>query len=78
MIKAYISLNNIEKLKQFVNDISKIDANIDAIHGRYVIDAKSFLGLMSLDLERPVEIVLHSEDEETINKFKELMVKYGD
>ena len=44
-----ISLNSIDKVKAFVNEISKFDCDFDLVSGRYVIDAKSIMGIFSLD-----------------------------
>ena len=48
-----ISLNSIDKVKSFVNDITKFDVDFDLVSGRYVIDAKSIMGIFSLDLSKP-------------------------
>ena len=58
-----ISLNSIDKVKSFVNDISKFDFDFDLVSGRYVIDAKSIMGIFSLDLSKPIELNMHSEGE---------------
>ena len=54
-----ISLNSIDKVKAFVNDISKYDFDFDLVSGRYVIDAKSIMGIFSLDLSKPIEFIPH-------------------
>ena len=56
-----ISLNSIDKVKAFVNDISKYDFDFDLVSGRYVIDAKSIMGVFSLDLSNPVIVVVYDE-----------------
>ena len=56
-----ISLNSIDKVKSFVNDLTKFDADFDLISGRYVIDAKSIMGIFSLDLSRPIDLNIHAE-----------------
>ena len=56
-----ISLNSIDKVKAFVNDITKFDNDFDLVSGRYVIDAKSIMGIFSLDLSKPIELNIHSE-----------------
>ena len=58
-----ISLNSIDKVKSFVNDITKFDVDFDLVSGRYVIDAKSIMGIFSLDLAKPIELNIHAEDE---------------
>ena len=45
-----ISLNSIDKVKAFVNDVTKFNTDFDLVSGRYVIDAKSIMGIFSLDL----------------------------
>ena len=59
-----ISLNSIDKVKSFVNDLTKFDTDFDLISGRYVIDAKSIMGIFSLDLSKPIRLEAHSEDNE--------------
>ena len=61
MKTVHISLNSIDKVKAFVNDISKYDFDFDLVSGRYVIDAKSIMGIFSLDLSKPIELNIHSE-----------------
>jgi len=56
-----ISLNSIDKVKSFVNDLAKFDADFDLVSGRYVIDAKSIMGIFSLDLSKPIDLNIHSE-----------------
>lgn len=62
-----ICLNSIEKVKSFVNDITRFDADFDLVSGRYVIDAKSIMGIFSLDLSKPIDLNIHAQEEmETI------------
>ena len=63
MNTVMISLNSIDKVKSFVNDISRFDYDFDLISGRYVIDAKSIMGIFSLDLSKPIELNIHAEEE---------------
>ena len=58
-----ICLNSIEKVKSFVNDITKFDVDFDLVSGRYVIDAKSIMGIFSLDLSKPIDLSIHADDE---------------
>jgi phosphotransferase system HPr-like phosphotransfer protein len=58
-----ISLNSIEKVKSFVNEVTKFDAEFDLVSGRYVIDAKSIMGIFSLDLSKTIDLNIHSETE---------------
>ena len=56
-----ISLNSIDKVKSFVNDLSKFDVDFDLVSGRYVIDAKSIMGIFILDLSKPINLNIHAE-----------------
>ena len=56
-----ISLNSIDKVKSFVNDITKFDYDFDLVSGRYVIDAKSIMGIFSLDLSKPIALNIHAD-----------------
>ena len=58
-----ICLNSIEKVKSFVNDITKFDVEFDLVSGRYVIDAKSIMGIFSLDLSKPIDLSIHADEE---------------
>ena len=57
-----ISLNSIDKVKAFVNDVTKFDSDFDLVSGRYVIDAKSIMGIFSLDLSKNIDLNIHSEE----------------
>lgn len=67
-----ISLNSIDKVKAFVNEISKFDCDFDLVSGRYVIDAKSIMGIFSLDLNSPIELAIHASEEELTDVMKVL------
>ena len=69
MKTVQISLNSIDKVKSFVNEITKYDFDFDLISGRYVIDAKSIMGIFSLDLSKTLSIRVHTDDEEAANVF---------
>ena len=56
-----ISLNSIDKVKSFVNEINKFDFDFDLVSGRYVIDAKSIMGIFSLDLSTPIDLNIHAD-----------------
>ena len=69
-----ISLNSIDKVKSFVNDITKFDNDFDLVSGRYVIDAKSIMGIFSLDLSKPIDLNIHAE--ENIDAILEILKQY--
>ena len=76
MKTVQISLNSIDKVKSFVNAITQFEFDFDLVSGRYVIDAKSIMGIFSLDLSKPIELVIHAEDhlDEIMDILKPYMV----
>ena len=61
MKSVKISLNSIDKVKAFVNEVTKFDSDFDLVSGRYVIDAKSIMGIFSLDLSKPIDLNIHND-----------------
>ena len=57
-----ISLNSIDKVKAFVNDVTNFNTDFDLVSGRYVIDAKSIMGIFSLDLSEAIDLNIHDDD----------------
>ncbi|MBR5578604.1 MAG: HPr family phosphocarrier protein [Lachnospiraceae bacterium] len=70
-----ISLNSIDKVKSFVNDITKFENDFDLVSGRYVIDAKSIMGIFSLDLSKPIDLNIHAE--ENVDHILEVLKQYS-
>ena len=63
-----------EDVKHFVDVASKCDFDIDICYNRYVIDAKSIMGIFSLDLSKPIDLNIHSETE--INDILTILAPY--
>ena len=75
MKTVQISLNSIGKVKSLVNTISQFeDCDFDLVSGRYVIDAKSIMGIFSLDLSKPIDLAIHTED--NLNEILEALKPY--
>ena len=75
-LKMTINLNDVIKIKKFCNEVMKFESDIDLVKGRYVIDAKSTIGVFTLDLSLPVDVVLHSNDMEEIKLFTDSMKEF--
>ena len=60
-----IMLRSINDVKDFVNVVNRYDFDVDLTSGRYVVDAKSIMGIFSLDLSKPIKVEVHVEDCET-------------
>lgn len=62
-MKEYtVKLNSIDEVKEFVALTNKCAFDIDLMSGRYAIDAKSIMGIFSLDLSKELELKIHSDD----------------
>ena len=62
MSEFFVSLSSIEDVRQFVNAATCCPCEVDVLSGRYVIDAKSIMGLFSLELSHPVKVEVHGSD----------------
>ena len=62
MKKVTVSLASINDVKSFVNIVSKYDFDVDLISGRYVVDAKSIMGIFRLDLSKPIDVEVMTDD----------------
>ena len=69
-----LNLNTIDKINDFSALMSKIDGNIDLVSGRYVVNAKSILGIFSLDLSQPVTIKFNETPEQ--ERLTELLCRF--
>ena len=68
MEEIRIFLGTIERVKNFVNEVSHLECDVDIVSGRYVIDAKSIMGIFSLDLSKPLILNAGTEDEQKIKE----------
>ncbi len=77
MTKVIININSIDRVKDFVNTISRFSNDFDLVSGRYVIDAKSIMGIFSLDLSNNLELNIQQDDNisEILNALKDFIVE---
>lgn len=64
-----VNLNSIDKVKKFVNVTNQFDFNVYITQGRYVIDAKSIMGIFSLDLTDTLCVQIDTNDETDSGEF---------
>ena len=69
-----ISLVTIDQVKRFVDLVSKVEGDVDLVSGRYTIDAKSIMGIFSLDISKPMELRIHGEAGELLEQLREFEV----
>lgn len=77
MNKEYVlNLDSLTDLNNFVIEISsQIPCDVDAKYGRQVVDAKSYLGLVTISIH-PVTVVINTDNEDYIKRFNEIGSKY--
>lgn len=74
--KLTVNLNDFAKARKFSNEVSKFVSEIDVIRGRYVVDGKSDLGILTIDLSKPVDVEIHSNDPYEIKRFNDIMSEF--
>ena len=70
-----VSLDTVDKVKGFVNTVSRLDGDFDLVSDRYVVDAKSIMGIFSLDLSKPLDLQVHSGEENAVTMLKPFIVE---
>ena len=76
MTKVNVQLDTITKVKEFVNTLVACPYEVDLVSGRYLIDAKSIMGIFSLDLLKPVALTAHCDDcDELFERLKKYTVE---
>ncbi len=58
----HIMLKSINDVKDFVNIVNRYDFDVDLTSGRYIVDAKSIMGIFSLDLSKPIKVEVHADE----------------
>ncbi len=71
MITKTILLNNIENVNRFVSKMAEKDYEVDLSLGKYLVNAKSIMGVLSLDLTQPVTVKADTDDETLLEEIKE-------
>ncbi len=74
MIKAMVKLTSIDDVKDFVKKANDVPYDVDLSLGKYTVDAKSIMGIFSLDLSREIEVTIHSDKTEFLDKIAEHVV----
>ncbi|MBE6842863.1 MAG: HPr family phosphocarrier protein [Ruminococcus sp.] len=73
MVTQNIILSGVDDVKKFVNFVSDYNFKIELVSGRYAVDAKSIMGIFSLDLDKPVKMNAYTDDEGFIRGIKSFM-----
>ena len=71
-----IKLQTIEDVRNFVNAVTSCEYDVDLASGRYIVDAKSIMGIFSLDLLQPIRMTVHADEcEKFLNQVKQFIVE---
>jgi len=58
----WVHLKSINEVKEFVSIVNTFETDVDLISGRYIVDAKSIMGIFSLDLSQPIQVQVQTGD----------------
>lgn len=75
MITGKLLLNNIDGVNRFVNKMTEKDFDVDLVSGKYLVNAKSMMGVLSLDLTQPVTVNAYTNDDAFLEEIKEYIIK---
>ena len=76
MQKIEITLSSIQDIRKFVGEVTLLDYEVDLEQGRYIVDAKSIMGIFALDTLSPITLVAHSDDtKEFFTNIEKFIVK---
>ncbi len=64
MKTVYVDLSNVNHIRKFVSTICRFDGDFDLVQGKYLIDAKSIVGIFSLDLSKPIQLNIEKDSAE--------------
>lgn len=76
MQKIQITLGSIQDIRKFVNEVTLLDYEVDLEQGRYIVDAKSIMGIFALDTLSPINLVAHTDNaDEFFARIQSFIVK---
>ena len=75
MVSVKILIDSVEKVKDFTSILGKEEVECEIVDGIHIIDAKSIMGIFSLDLSKPLQLNIHTDNTELLDKIKDYIVK---
>lgn len=75
MMTVQILIDTAEKVKKLTSVLAKEAPDCEIVEGVHIVDAKSIMGIFSLNLAQPVNLTIHSDDRAILEKLKEFIVK---
>ena len=74
MRSVYVSFSKVMDVKRFVEKISSLDGDIDLIDGKYIVDARSLMGILAMDLTKPIQLDIQNDTGEVMQAIEEFLV----
>ena len=75
MKEVYIKLQTINDVRKLVSVVEKYPFSVDLSEGRYLVDAKSLMGIFSLDLRQPIKLIAEKDDPQLFEELKDIIVE---
>ena len=71
-----IILDSVDKVKDFVREVSKFETDIDLVSSRFIVDAKSLMGIFTLDREQPLQLVAETTDSDALSSLTQAIGRF--
>jgi len=78
MRSVYVTFTKVMDVKRFVEKISHFDGQFDLIDGMYIVDAKSLMGILAMDLTKPIQLRIDGDDGDVVNAIDAFIVDKPD
>lgn len=75
MTEVYVDLKNPAKVQSFVKTLTKLDGQFDLINGKHILDARSLMGIFSMNLSRPILLKVYDNTQSTMNALAPFLAK---
>ena len=75
MKEVYIKLQTINDVRKLVSVVEKYPFSVDLSEGRYLVDAKSLMGIFSLDLLQPIKLIAEKDDPQLFEELKDFIIE---
>ena len=75
MTTVKVLIDSVEKVKKFSSIISKANVDCELVEGVHIVDARSIMGIFSLNLKKPIELRIDTENSAILDKLKDFIVE---
>ena len=75
MITVNVLIDSVDKVKRFSSILSSEEGECELVEGVHIVDARSVMGIFSLDLSRPIQLNVHTDNQELLNKIRDFIVE---